>query len=99
MPANKMKIVKIKILGQEYVVKTSANPIYFQKIADYVNSKTNEIISSGVDGNTQQLKIAVLACLNIADELFSSNKKHNKILDEIKNESKIILESIETKIK
>ena len=99
MPANKMKIVKIKILGQEYVVKTSANPIYFQKIADYVNSKTNEIISSGVDGNTQQLKIAVLACLNIADELFSSNKKHNKILDEIKNESKIILESIENNIK
>ena len=99
MPASKIKIVKINILGQEYVVKTSANPIYFQKIADYVNSKTKEIIDSGVDGNTQQLKIAVLACLNIADELFSSNKKHNKILDEIKTESKIILESIENKIK
>ena len=53
------------------------------RIADYVNSKTKEIIDSGVDGNTQQLKIAVLACLNIADELFSSNKKHNKILDEV----------------
>tara|TARA_Y100001960_G_C14625205_1_gene802807 strand:+ start:770 stop:1069 length:300 start_codon:yes stop_codon:yes gene_type:complete len=99
MPTNKVKIVKINVLGQEYVVKTSANPIYFQKIADYVNSKTQEVIDSGVDGNTQQLKIAVLACLNIADELFSSNKKHNKVLDEIKNESKIILESIESKIK
>ena len=99
MPTRKIKIVKINILGQEYVVKTSANPIYFQKIADYVNSKTKEIIDSGVDANTQQLKIAVLACLNIADELFSSTKKHNKILDEIKNESKIILESIENKIK
>ena len=52
-----------------------------------------------MDANTQQLKIAVLACLNIADELFSSTKKHNKILDEIKNESKIILESIENNIK
>jgi len=98
MSPSKMKIVKIYILGQEYVVKTSANPIYFQKIADYVNSKTNEIIDSGVDANTQQLKIAVLACLNIADEMFSSNKKHNKVLDEIKSESKIILQSIENKI-
>jgi len=98
MSPSKMKIVKFYILGQEYVVKTSANPIYFQKIADYVNSKTNEIIDSGVDANTQQLKIAVLACLNIADEMFSSNKKHNKVLDEIKSESKIILQSIENKI-
>ena len=98
MSPSKIKIVKINILGQEYVVKTSANPIYFQKIADYVNLKTKEIIDSGVDDNTQQLKIAVLACLNITDELFSSNKKHNNILDEIKRESKIILESIDTKI-
>ena len=30
-------VVRVNILGQEYVVKTSANPIYFQKIADYVN--------------------------------------------------------------
>ena len=96
---NKIKVVKIIILGQEYVVKTSANPIYFQKIADYVNAKTEEIISSGVDEKTQQLKIAVLVCLNIAEELFSSNKKNNKILDEIRNESKHILESIDEKIK
>ena len=97
--SNKIKVVKIVVLGQEYVVKTSANPIYFKKIADYVNSKTEEVIASGVDEKTQQLKIAVLACLNIADELFSANKKHNKVLDDIKSESQLILEFIENKIK
>ena len=96
---DKMKIVKIVILGQEYLVKTSANPIYFQRIADYVNSKNEEIINSGVDAKTQQLKISVLSCLNIADELFSANKKHNKVLDDIKSESQLILEFIENKIK
>ena len=95
----KNKVVKINILGQEYLVKTSANPIYFQKISDYVNSKTEEIIASGVDDKTQQLKIAVLSCLNITDELFSANKEHNKVLDKIKNESQLILESIDEKIK
>ena len=93
------EVVKIIILGQEYLVKTSANPIYFQKIADYVNSKTEEIISSGVDQKTQQLKIAVLACLNITDELFASKKHLNRTLDEIKSESQIILESINKKLK
>ena len=97
--SNKIKVVKIVVLGQEYVVKTSANPFYFKIIADYVNAKTEEVIASGVDEKTQQLKIAVLACLNIADELFSSNKKNSLVLDEIKSESKNILESINKKIK
>ena len=72
---------------------------FFQKIADYVNSKNQEIINSGVDAKTQQLKISVLSCLNIVDELFSAKKKHNKVLDNIKSESQLILEFIENKIK
>tara|TARA_Y100001960_G_C14413071_1_gene699123 strand:+ start:403 stop:702 length:300 start_codon:yes stop_codon:yes gene_type:complete len=96
--ATKNKIVKINVLGQQYTVKTSANPIYFQKIADYVNSKTEEIIESGLDPKTQQLQIAVLACLNIADEHFSNKKDFNNSLDEIKKESKNILESISEKL-
>ena len=44
----------------------------FLEKADYVNSKTEEIIESGLDPKTQQLQIAVLACLNIADEHFST---------------------------
>ena len=99
MGATKIKVVKINILGQEYVVKTAANPIYFHKIADYVNKKTNEIIESGVDSKTQQLKIAVLACLNISDELFTYKKKYNIDLDKLKTESQLILDSIEDKMK
>ena len=99
MSPSKIKVVKINILGQEYVVKTTANPIYFHKIADYVNGKTNEIIESGVDSKTQQLKIAVLACLNISDELFNYKKKYNLTLDKIKSESQLILDSINDKIK
>ena len=98
MNSNKIKVVRINILGQEYTVKTSANPIYFQKIADYVNAKTKEIIASGVDAKTQQLKIAVLACLNITDELLSHKKKHNNDLEKIQKQSKIILKSINKKI-
>ena len=95
----KLKVVKINILGQDYLVKTSANPIYFQKISDYVNEKTQEIINSGIDEKTQQLKIAVLTCLNITDELFSSQIKHDDAFKQIKKKSKIILDSIDNKLK
>ena len=99
MATDKTKVVKITILEQEYLVKTTANPIYFQKIADYINTKTKEIIDTGIDAKTQQLKIAVLACLNITDELFSFKKEQNEVLDEIKAKSQIILESIEDELK
>ena len=99
MATDKTKVVKITILDQDYLVKTTANPIYFQKIADYINTKNEEIIATGIDAKTQQLKIAVLACLNITDELFSFKKDQNKILDEIKTKSQIILESIEEELK
>ena len=99
MSTDKTKVVKITILDQDYLVKTTANPIYFQKIADYINTKTEEIIATGIDAKNQQLKIAVLACLNITDELFSFKKDQNKILDEIKTKSQIILESIDEELK
>jgi len=99
LATDKTKVVKITILEQEYLVKTTANPIYFQKIADYINTKTKEIIDTGIDAKTQQLKIAVLACLNITDELFSFKKEQNEVLDEIKAKSQIILESIEDELK
>ena len=98
MNSKKIKVVKIKVLGQEYIVKTSANPIYFQKVSDYVNLKTKELISTGIDAETQQLKIAVLACLNITDEFFSFKYNQNKILDNLESKSKMVLELIDEKI-
>ena len=68
-------VVRVNILGQEYVMKTSANPKYIQEVAKYVNEKMDEIKDSGVDSSSQQLKIAVLACMNITAELFDIKSK------------------------
>ena len=53
-------VVRVNILGQEYVMKTSADPKYIQDVAKYVNEKMDEIKQSGVDSSSQQLKISVL---------------------------------------
>jgi len=94
---NKLKVHKIKLLGQDYLIKTSDSS-NMQNIANYVEKKMKEVIDSGIDSNSQQLRIAVFTCLEIAGELFLYKNEHKKTLDKIEKKSKVIIELIEEKI-
>ena len=80
MSKEKNKVVKVNILGQDYFIKTKANPKYFKEVSKYVNDRMKEVIDSGIDKNTQQLKIAVLTCMNITDELLSFKNDNEKFV-------------------
>ena len=58
-----------------------------------------EIESSGLDPNSQQLKIAVLSAMNIADELFQSLDKNNQIVSTIERKGTSFIEYIDDRIK
>ena len=61
--------VKVKIFGQEYVISGEEAREHILRVADYVDSKMNEIEKSV---KTNQLSlIAVLSAVNIADGYFS----------------------------
>ena len=62
---NKLKVVKVNVLGQDYFIRTAARPSYFRKVSAFINEKTNELIESGLNPETEQLKIAVLAAVLI----------------------------------
>ena len=91
-------VVRVNILGQEYVMKTSADPKYIQDVAKYVNEKMSEIKDSGVDPSSQQLKISVLACMNITAELFDVKSKSKNVMDRVENQALKISEYIDKKI-
>ena len=91
-------IIRVNILGQEYVMKTSADPTYIQDVAKYVNEKMDEIKQSGVDSSSQQLKISVLACMNITAELFDVKSKSKSVIDEVEGKALKISEYIDKKI-
>ena len=91
-------VVRVNILGQEYVMKTSANPKYIQDVAKYVNEKMNEIKESGVDSSSQQLKISVLACMNITAELFDIKLKSHKIISNVETQAVKIADYIDKKV-
>ena len=91
-------VVRVNILGQEYVMKTSADPKYIQDVAKYVNEKMDEIKQSGVDPSSQQLKISVLACMNITAELFDIKSKSKVAISKVEDQALKISEYIDKKI-
>ena len=97
--SDKSKNLTVNIYGQEYMLKSVADQEYINKIADYVNSKMKEIENTGLDANSQQLKIAVLSAMNIADELLQSLDKNNEIITTIETKGNSFIEYIDDRIK
>ena len=93
----KLKVHKIKLLGQDYLLKTSGSSNMVE-ITQYVEKKMQEVIDSGIDSNSQQLRIAVFTCLEIAGELFLHKSDSKKKIDKVEKKSKLILDLIEDKL-
>ena len=93
----KTKVVKVNILGQDYVVRSAAGQKYLEKVAAYVDEKMEEIMASGID-DSQQLRIAILAAMNITDELFTYKKEKQKFADKVEAKTLAITEFIENRI-
>ena len=94
----KSKIKKITILGQDYLVKTGSSN-NMDQVVSYVNNKMSEAINSGMDINSQQLKIAVFTCLEIAGELFKYKDLNIEELNKIEKKSQLMIKQIDEHIK
>ena len=65
--------VKVRIYGQDYIISGERDEETIREIADYVDSSIREV-SKYFSGNVQG-SLAVLAAVNIADELFETREK------------------------
>ena len=62
------RVVPVVIQGQRYPVKSSLDPVYVAELAAYVDEKMR--LASEANETTDFLRVAVLAALNLADEIF-----------------------------
>jgi cell division protein ZapA len=62
------RIVPVFIQGQRYPIRSTLDPAYIAELAAYVDEKMKAASESGTSHDT--LRLAVLAALNIADEMF-----------------------------
>lgn len=87
---------KVEIFGQEYKIKGVGNPQYIHKIAGYVDKKMREIAHSS--GIMSQSRIAILAALNITDELYQVRETREKAEQELESQAAKLGELLEEKI-
>ena len=59
---------------------------YIETVAKYVDSKMREIDKTG--NLKSALRVAILAALNIADELFKERRSKEQMLAELDNKTK-----------
>lgn len=69
--------MKIEIYDQMYSVQADGNEAYLNELAAYVDSRMRTVAESA--RTVDSLKVAVLAALNIADELFTLKQQQEKI--------------------
>ena len=62
------QIVPVEIDGQRYPIRTALDPAYVARLAAYVEEKMRA--ASDSTPTSDSVSLAVLAALNIADELF-----------------------------
>src|SRR3954466_8897995 len=62
------KSVSVEIFGQRYPIRSSLDVEYIQRLAQFVDGKIRAAGDSAPSGDP--VRLAVLAALNIADELF-----------------------------
>lgn len=70
----------VRVAGKEYALVSSDPPEYMQRVAAYVDRKLNEMsVATRLPSNM----VAVLACLNMADDLMKSHDENTRLRKEL----------------
>jgi cell division protein ZapA len=85
--------IRVNIFGTEYPIKGDTDPAYIREVADYVDQKMRSIAKNAPMQSS--LKVAILAALNIADELFKARIDKDKLRTELENKVDEIIDSID----
>lgn len=88
-------VLKVDIFGTEYPIKSGddTDVEYIRRVAAYVDQKMREVDQS--TSVKTSLKIAILAALNITDELFQERAEAAKLQAKIAELSRRLQSSLE----
>ena len=86
--------VQISIFGQEYSVRAPADPDYIKKIGEYLDGKMREV-QAGFSTTQSSTRIAILAAMNITDELFSARQNLDSDQTDIDQKISSLIELID----
>jgi cell division protein ZapA len=71
--------IRVNIYGREYSIRGEADPGYIAEIAHYLDMKMRQMTDNTTVPSTS--KVAILAALNITDELFQRERRMRELED------------------
>jgi cell division protein ZapA (FtsZ GTPase activity inhibitor) len=94
------QVLSIEILGQPFTFKTDADIAEAKTVADFlvksVHQATQQCASE--TKNPDKRAILILTALNITNEFFDLQKKHEKLLNDINRRSGNLLHALESQL-
>ncbi len=93
MEMEEKKSVRVRIFGEEFPIKSEAEPEYTRKVAEYVDSMMRNV-NKGMKSTDTKI-VAVLAAMSITDELFRTRRGLSSLGEELKKKTRAIIELID----
>jgi len=90
-------ITTVQIFGKEYPIVSDQNPEYIRRLADFVDGEMNKIADKAESAPVG--RIAVLACLNIADNLIRAKDEKEKFIRIVEGRISNVIKMVEKKLK
>jgi cell division protein ZapA len=86
--------IMVEIFGQQLNLKSSADPEYAARLAQYVDEQVQKVANQSND----PLKVALLASMNIANELFEERKAQEESDNALSQRADSLIEMLEKAI-
>ncbi len=67
---SKKSVVRVTIVGEEYAIRSETDPEHTRRVAEYVDAAIRTVMHGSV---VELQKAAILAALQITNELFEAN--------------------------
>ena len=90
------KTIEVEVYGQRFSLQGEADEKYFHELAKFVDSQMRMLSQKMTTGTPT--KLAILAAINIADQLFHQKRRRKGSEEEIERKAQEILDSIEQQL-
>ena len=81
--------IKVSIFGRDYNIRGGSDSEYIRKLAAHVDSVMRDIADK--TGSLSSGRVAILAALNIADEMFKERQQFSEFANELTQELEEVL--------
>lgn len=87
----------VQILDREYKIRGAADAAYIREVAQYVDAKLREV-SQGSTVPPASERVAILAAMNIADELFQLRRASTEEFSSIERRTQSLIRMLDESV-